>query len=154
MGRACNILVGKLVCKRPLGRRRCRWEDGFEMDVTKIWYDDMNWIRLAHDMDSYLLMGTRKLICTFNTSCEFLVISVTVSHSRSPLCLKHLTNFMNVRINFMSLFCISVHYSAFFCLYIHTLVIRVILNLRKREIWKFPTEINELSKIMNCSRMI
>jgi hypothetical protein len=31
-----KVLVGKPEGKRPLGRRRCRWEDGIRMDLWEI----------------------------------------------------------------------------------------------------------------------
>jgi hypothetical protein len=31
-----KVLVGKPEGKRPLGRPRCRWEDGIRMDVREI----------------------------------------------------------------------------------------------------------------------
>jgi hypothetical protein len=31
-----KVLVGKLEGKRPLGRPRCRWEDGIRMDLREI----------------------------------------------------------------------------------------------------------------------
>jgi hypothetical protein len=33
MTNAYNILVGKPVAKRPLGRKRFRWEDNIRMDL-------------------------------------------------------------------------------------------------------------------------
>jgi hypothetical protein len=33
---AYRILVGKPEGKRPLGRRRCRWVDNIEMDLSDI----------------------------------------------------------------------------------------------------------------------
>jgi hypothetical protein len=31
-----KVLVGKPEGKRPLGRSRCRWEDGIKMDLREI----------------------------------------------------------------------------------------------------------------------
>jgi hypothetical protein len=31
-----KVLMGKPEGKRPLGRSRCRWEDGIEMDLSEI----------------------------------------------------------------------------------------------------------------------
>jgi hypothetical protein len=39
MGKERNVykvLVGKPEGNRPLGRRRCRWEDGIRMDLREI----------------------------------------------------------------------------------------------------------------------
>jgi hypothetical protein len=47
-----KVLVGKPEGKRPLGRPRCRWEDGIRMDLREIaWEGD--WIRLAQDRDRW-----------------------------------------------------------------------------------------------------
>jgi hypothetical protein len=34
--KVCKVLVGKPEGKRPLGRQRCRWEDGIRMDLREI----------------------------------------------------------------------------------------------------------------------
>jgi hypothetical protein len=36
MGNAYNILVGKSVGKRPLGRPRRRWEDNIRMELREM----------------------------------------------------------------------------------------------------------------------
>jgi hypothetical protein len=46
---AYRVLVGRLEGKRPLGRRRRRWEDNIKMDLGEIGIDGANWIRLAQD---------------------------------------------------------------------------------------------------------
>jgi hypothetical protein len=46
-----KVLVGKPEGKRPLGRPRCRWEDGIRMDLREIGLGSVDWIRLAHDRD-------------------------------------------------------------------------------------------------------
>jgi len=48
-GGVYRILVGRPEGKRPLGRPRCRWEDGIGMDLRGIGIDGMNWIWLAWD---------------------------------------------------------------------------------------------------------
>jgi hypothetical protein len=48
-----KVLVGKPEGKRPLGRPRCRWEDGIGMDLREIGLGDMHWIRLAQDRDRW-----------------------------------------------------------------------------------------------------
>jgi hypothetical protein len=42
-----RILVGRPEGKRPLGRRRRRWEDNIKMDHREIGIDGANWIQLA-----------------------------------------------------------------------------------------------------------
>jgi hypothetical protein len=44
-----KILVGSPEGKRPLGRRRHRWEDNIKMDLREIRIDGTNWIRLVQD---------------------------------------------------------------------------------------------------------
>jgi hypothetical protein len=44
-----RVLVGRPGGKRPLGRRRRRWEDNIKMDLREIRIDGANWIRLAED---------------------------------------------------------------------------------------------------------
>jgi hypothetical protein len=44
---AYNILVGRPEGRRPLGRRRRRWEDNIKMDLREIGFGDVDWIDLA-----------------------------------------------------------------------------------------------------------
>jgi hypothetical protein len=50
MRNAYNILVGKIEGKRPLGRRRHRWEDNIRMDLRenggKFW-NGCIWLRIV-----------------------------------------------------------------------------------------------------------
>jgi hypothetical protein len=47
-----RVLVGKPKRKRPLRRRRCRWEDGMRMDLREIgWGAGVEWFQLAQDRD-------------------------------------------------------------------------------------------------------
>jgi hypothetical protein len=46
-------LVGKPEGKRPLGRPRRRWEDGFRMDLKETGLGAVDWIRLAQDRDRW-----------------------------------------------------------------------------------------------------
>jgi hypothetical protein len=48
-----NVLVRKPKGKRPLGRPRCRWEDGIRMDLREIGLGGVDWIRLAQDRDRW-----------------------------------------------------------------------------------------------------
>jgi hypothetical protein len=48
-----KILAGKPEGKRPLGRLRCRWEDGIRMDLRDINFGGVDWIRLAQDRDRW-----------------------------------------------------------------------------------------------------
>jgi hypothetical protein len=47
-----KVLVGKPEGKRPLGRPRCRWEDGIRMD-REIGLGSVDWILLAQDRDRW-----------------------------------------------------------------------------------------------------
>jgi hypothetical protein len=54
-----SIFVGKPEGKRPLGRRRSRWEDNIKMDLREIGWDSMDWIDLAQNRDQWRsLMNT------------------------------------------------------------------------------------------------
>jgi hypothetical protein len=44
-----TVLVGRIVEKRPLGRRRRRWEDNNRLDLNEIGFDGANWIQLGQD---------------------------------------------------------------------------------------------------------
>jgi hypothetical protein len=48
-----KVLVGKPEGKRPLGRPRCRWEDGIRMDLREIGLGGVDWIRLAQGRDRW-----------------------------------------------------------------------------------------------------
>jgi hypothetical protein len=48
-----TVLVGKPEGKRPLGRPRCRWEDGIRMDLREIGLEGVDWIRLAQHRDRW-----------------------------------------------------------------------------------------------------
>ncbi|KAJ4445711.1 hypothetical protein ANN_12396 [Periplaneta americana] len=50
---AYRVLVGRPEGKRPLGRRRRRWEDNIKMDLREVGYDDRDWINLAQDRDRW-----------------------------------------------------------------------------------------------------
>jgi hypothetical protein len=51
-----KVLVGNPQGRRPLGRSRCRWEDGITMDLREIGLEDENWIALDQDRsDGWLL---------------------------------------------------------------------------------------------------
>jgi len=47
----CSILVGKPEGKRPLGRRRHRWEDNIRMDRREIVLEGVNWMHVAQVRD-------------------------------------------------------------------------------------------------------
>jgi hypothetical protein len=44
-----SVLVGRSEGKRPLRRRRRRWEDNIKMDLREIGIDGANWIQLAQE---------------------------------------------------------------------------------------------------------
>jgi len=45
------MMVGKPEGKRPLGRRRRRWEDNIKMDLQEVGVDCGDWMELAQDRD-------------------------------------------------------------------------------------------------------
>ena len=48
-----RVFVGEPERKRPLGRRRLRWEDNIKMDFQKVGCGDMDWIELADERDRW-----------------------------------------------------------------------------------------------------
>jgi hypothetical protein len=54
-----RMLVGKPEGKRPLGRRRRRWEDNIKMDVREVGAGRGDWMELAQNRD-----GWRALVST------------------------------------------------------------------------------------------
>jgi hypothetical protein len=47
------MLVGKPEGKRPLRKRRHRWDDNTKMDLKEIIWEGVDWIQLAQDGDRY-----------------------------------------------------------------------------------------------------
>jgi hypothetical protein len=50
---AYTILVGRPEGRRPLGRRRRRWEDNIKMYLKEIGFGDVDWIDWAQDRDRW-----------------------------------------------------------------------------------------------------
>jgi hypothetical protein len=50
---AYNILVGRPEGRRLLGRPRRRWEDNIKIDLGETGFEDVDWIHLAQDGDSW-----------------------------------------------------------------------------------------------------
>ena len=48
-----RILVGKPEGKRPIGRRRRRWEDNIKIDLQEVECGGMEYIELAQDRDRW-----------------------------------------------------------------------------------------------------
>jgi len=48
-----RVLVGKPEGKRPLGRRRRRWEDNIKMYLCPLGCEGLDWIELAQDKDRW-----------------------------------------------------------------------------------------------------
>ena len=48
-----KVLVGKPEGKRPLGRRRRRWEDNIKMDLQEVGRGCGDWMGLAQDRDRW-----------------------------------------------------------------------------------------------------
>ena len=54
-----SVLVGKPDGKRPLGRRRRRWEDNIKMELQEVGGGCGDWMELAQDRDRWrALMST------------------------------------------------------------------------------------------------
>ena len=45
--------MGKPEGKRPLGRRRRRWEVNVKMDLQEVGFGGMDWIEMAQDRDRW-----------------------------------------------------------------------------------------------------
>jgi hypothetical protein len=48
-----RVLVEKPEGKRPLGRRRRRWEDNIKIDLQEYGFGGMDWIEMAQDRDKW-----------------------------------------------------------------------------------------------------
>ena len=48
-----RVLVGRCEGRRPVGRRRRRWEGNIKMDFEEMSCRGMEWIDLAQDMDKW-----------------------------------------------------------------------------------------------------
>ena len=48
---AFKILTGTPMAKRPLGRRRRRWENNIKMDLKEIRINSRNWVNSDLDRD-------------------------------------------------------------------------------------------------------
>ena len=48
-----KVLVGKHEGKRPLGRRRRRWEDNIKMDLEEVGRGCRDWMGLAQDRERW-----------------------------------------------------------------------------------------------------
>jgi hypothetical protein len=48
-----KALVRILEGKRPLGRKRRRWEDEIRMDLGEIGWEGVDWIRVSQDRDRW-----------------------------------------------------------------------------------------------------
>jgi len=48
-----NILARKPEEKRPLEKRRCRYEGNIRMDLTEVMSEVVDWMRLAQDRDQW-----------------------------------------------------------------------------------------------------
>jgi len=54
IGRAAyRVLVGKPNGRKPLGRRRRKWEDNIKMDLQEVGWGGMDWTDLAQDRDRW-----------------------------------------------------------------------------------------------------
>jgi len=49
----CVLLVGTPEGKRPLGRRRRKWEGNIKMDIQEVVCGCTDWIELAQNRDSW-----------------------------------------------------------------------------------------------------
>ena len=61
-----RVLVGEPEGKRPVGRRRRRWEDNIKMDFQEVGCGDMDWIELVQGRERWraLVNGVMNLRVT------------------------------------------------------------------------------------------
>ena len=80
------VLVGKPEGKRPLGKRRCRWENKNKMDLQEVGCWNMDWIELAQGRDRWraLVIAVMNLPVSQNAR-NFLTSKKLVSFSRMTL---------------------------------------------------------------------
>jgi len=81
-----RVLVGKPEGKRPLRRRRHRWEDNIKIDLQEVGCGGMDWIKLAQDRDRWqaLVMVVMNIRVPQNVG-NFLTGWEAVSFSRRTL---------------------------------------------------------------------
>jgi hypothetical protein len=46
-------MIGESEGKRPFGRPRRRWKDNIRRYLREIWWEGVDWIHLAQDMDQW-----------------------------------------------------------------------------------------------------
>ena len=51
-----RVLLGRPKGRRPLGKRRRRWEDNIKMDLQEVECGGMDWIELAQDRDRWRVL--------------------------------------------------------------------------------------------------
>ena len=56
-----KILTGRPTGKRPLGRRRCRWEGNIRMDLDEIGINAGNWVDSAPNRDYWRALVNAEL---------------------------------------------------------------------------------------------
>jgi len=49
----CRVLVGKPEGRRPIGKRRRRWEGNIKLDLKEVECGGMDWIEVAKDRDRW-----------------------------------------------------------------------------------------------------
>jgi hypothetical protein len=68
-----RFLVEKPEGKRPLGKRRRRWEDNIKLDLQKVGCGGLDWFDLAQDRDSWRALANAVMNLQFpQTSSNFL----------------------------------------------------------------------------------
>jgi hypothetical protein len=56
--------------KRPLGKPRLRWEENIKMNLQKVEYGGMDWIKLAKDRDKWQSLVNAVMNLRGSTKCE------------------------------------------------------------------------------------
>jgi hypothetical protein len=78
-----KVLVGKPEEKRPLRRPRRKWEDWIKMDLGKIDWDVVDWIRLAQNRDRWLAVVNVVMNLQVLTPWRYLVITERTKNNQS-----------------------------------------------------------------------
>jgi hypothetical protein len=83
----CRVLVGRPEGKRPLGRRKRRWENSIKMDLRETGIDGANWIQLIQDSVQWraFVKSVMNLRSSIKKTGYFLISSVIVRFSNNIL---------------------------------------------------------------------
>jgi hypothetical protein len=70
-----RVLVGRTEGKRPLGRRRRRWEGNIKLDLREIGIDGANWIQLTQHRVQWRAFVNTVMNLRFHRKAGYFLIS-------------------------------------------------------------------------------